>query len=199
MPSRGSWLAVAVPRTTLSAKRTTTEPCACLANLPVSNEMVLPPVNSTVTDCGSGFIPIPSKLGAPEGPWAVRERGAGMRERPHANALRRWCGQKCREDANLPSHRRWYRGQTLLADAKFRNYAFVALGVVFLEVVEQTTPLADQHQKAAPGRVVLFVRLEVLRQLANALTQEGDLDLGAAGIADMGAVLVNDGLLMLSG
>ena len=28
---------------------------------------------------------------------------------------------------------------------------------------------------------------------------EGDLDLGAAGIAHMGAVLVNDGLLLLSG
>jgi hypothetical protein len=89
-------------------------------------------------------------------------------------------------------------GQTLLADAKFSDNVFVALGVVFLEVVEQATPLANQHQKAAPGRVVLFVRLEVLRQLADTLTQDGDLDFRAAGIADMGAVLVNDGLLLLS-
>jgi len=90
-------------------------------------------------------------------------------------------------------------GQTLLADAKFGDYVFVALGVVRLEVVEQATPLADQHQKAAPGRVVLFVRLEVLRQLTDPLTQQGDLDLRAAGITLVGAVLVNDGLLMLSG
>src|ERR1700726_1462308 len=51
MPSRGSGLAVAVARTTLSPMRTTTEPCACLANFPVSNEMVLPPANSTDTSC----------------------------------------------------------------------------------------------------------------------------------------------------
>jgi hypothetical protein len=90
-------------------------------------------------------------------------------------------------------------GQTLLlADAEFRNNAFVALGVVFLEVVKQATPLAHQHQKAAPGRVVLFVRLEVLRQLANALTQQRDLNFRTAGIAGMGAVLADDGLLLLS-
>jgi hypothetical protein len=90
-------------------------------------------------------------------------------------------------------------GFTLLADSKFGDDVFVALGVVFFEVVEQATAFADQHQKTAPGRVVLFVRLEVLRQLANTLTQDGDLDLGTAGIADVGAVLVDDGLLMLSG
>jgi len=37
----------------------------------------------------------------------------------------------------------------LLADAEFRDNGLVALGVVFLEVVEQATPLADQHEKAA--------------------------------------------------
>jgi hypothetical protein len=47
--------------------------------------------------------------------------------------------------------------------------------------------------------VVLFVRLEVLRQLANPLTQNGDLNFRAAGVADVGAVLVDDGLLLLSG
>src|ERR1700731_3067876 len=51
MPSRGSGLAVAVARTTLSPIRTTTEPCACLANLPVSKEMVLPAASSTDTSC----------------------------------------------------------------------------------------------------------------------------------------------------
>jgi len=79
------------------------------------------------------------------------------------------------------------------------NNALVALGIVFFEVVEQATPLADQHQKATPGRVVFFVRLEVLRQLANPLTQNCNLNFGAAGVADVGAVLVDDGLLLLSG
>ena len=51
MPSRGSGLATAVARTTFSPMRTTTEPWACLANFPVSNERLLPPVSSTDTSC----------------------------------------------------------------------------------------------------------------------------------------------------
>jgi len=41
------------------------------------------------------------------------------------------------------------RSKWLLADAEFAYDAFVALGIVFLEVVEQATALADQHEKAA--------------------------------------------------
>jgi len=37
------------------------------------------------------------------------------------------------------------RAPDLLADAELGNDGFVALGIVFLEVVEQATPLADQH------------------------------------------------------
>src|SRR5579864_1410883 len=62
-------------------------------------------------------------------------------------------------------------GQGLLADAELGDDALVALGIVFLEVVEQATPLADQHEKTAARAMVLLVRLEVLRQLSNALAQ----------------------------
>jgi hypothetical protein len=37
----------------------------------------------------------------------------------------------------------------LLAEAESLNNRFVALGIVFFEVVEQATPLADQHKKTA--------------------------------------------------
>jgi hypothetical protein len=37
----------------------------------------------------------------------------------------------------------------LLAEAESLNNRFVALGVVFFEVVEQAATLADQHEKAA--------------------------------------------------
>jgi hypothetical protein len=87
----------------------------------------------------------------------------------------------------------------LLADAEFGNDGLVALGIVFLQVVEQATPLADQHEKAAARAVVFLVRLEVLRQLANAFTEQRDLDFGTAGIAGMRAVLVDEGFLVLSG
>ncbi len=87
----------------------------------------------------------------------------------------------------------------LLADAEFGNDGLVALGIVFLEVVEQATALADQHEKAAARAVVFLVRLEVLRQLANAFAEQSDLNFGATGIARMGPVLVNEGFLLLSG
>jgi hypothetical protein len=91
------------------------------------------------------------------------------------------------------------RAKRLLADAEFRDDRLVALGIVFLKVVEQATALADQHEKATARTVVFLVRLEVLRQLANALAQQRDLDFRAAGIAWMRAVLVDEGFLVLSG
>src|SRR5438445_4911335 len=90
-------------------------------------------------------------------------------------------------------------GAPLLADAEFRDDALIALGIVFLEVVEQATALADQHEKAAARAVVFLVRLEVLRQLANAFAEQGDLYFGTSRIARVGSVLVNEGFLLLSG
>lgn len=47
--------------------------------------------------------------------------------------------------------------------------------------------------------MVLLVRFEVIRQLANALAKQRDLDFGAARIGGMRAVLVDEGFLLLSG
>jgi len=87
----------------------------------------------------------------------------------------------------------------LLADAEFPNDRLVALGIVSLEVVEQATPLADQHEQAAARAVVLLVRLEVVRQLANAFTDDGDLNLGTPRVSRVRLILVNHGFLLLSG
>src|SRR5215469_18092566 len=65
--------------------------------------------------------------------------------------------------------RRGLQHAKLLADAEFLDDALVTLGIVLLEIVQQTTSLADQHKQAAPRPVVFLVRLEVLRQLTNAL------------------------------
>ena len=92
-----------------------------------------------------------------------------------------------------------FPGQQLLADAEFGNHSLVALGIVFLEVVEQATALADQHEKSAARAVVFLVRLEVLRQLPNTLAEQGYLYFRAPGVAGMRAVLVNEGFLVLSG
>jgi len=87
----------------------------------------------------------------------------------------------------------------LLAEAELLYDAFVPVGIVFLEVVEQTTPLADQHEKAAARAVVFLVRFEVVRQLADALAQQRDLNLGTAGVGGVRSVSVNEGFLLLSG
>ena len=89
--------------------------------------------------------------------------------------------------------------QALLADAELANDRLIALGIVSLEVVEQATSLADQHEQAAARAVVLLVRLEVVRQLANAFTDDGDLDLGTPGVSRVRLILVNYGFLLLSG
>lgn len=89
--------------------------------------------------------------------------------------------------------------QQLFADAELSNDGFVALGIVSLEVVEQATPLADQHKQAAARAVVLLVRFEVVCELADAFTDDGDLNLGTSRVSRVRLVPVNDRLLLLSG
>src|SRR5579863_876801 len=91
------------------------------------------------------------------------------------------------------------RASGLLADAELGDDALVTLGIVFLQIVQQATPLADQHEKAAARAVVFLVRLEVLRQLPNTLAQQRDLYFRASGIRCVRTVLINEGLFLLSG
>jgi len=92
-----------------------------------------------------------------------------------------------------------FQAKPLLADAELGDHTFIALGIVFLEVVQQATPLADQHEKPAARAVVFLVRLEVLRQLADTLAEQRDLHLRTAGVGRVRAIAVNDGFLLLSG
>jgi hypothetical protein len=79
------------------------------------------------------------------------------------------------------------------------NNRFVALGIVFFEVVEQATPLADQHEKTAARTMVFQVRFEVVCQLTNPFAQQSDLDFWTARIGGVRSVLINDRFLLLSG
>jgi len=84
----------------------------------------------------------------------------------------------------------------LLADTEFADDVAVAIGIVRLQVVQKAAALADQLQKAAPGSVVLLVRLEVFGQFADARTQNRDLDLRRAGVRIMGAEAFNQGCFL---
>jgi hypothetical protein len=90
-------------------------------------------------------------------------------------------------------------GRGLLADAELSDDSLIALGIVLLEVVEQATPLADQHEEAAARAVVLLVRFEMVRQLTDAFTEQRDLNLRATGVVSVCSVLVDEGLFVISG
>jgi hypothetical protein len=91
------------------------------------------------------------------------------------------------------------RKSLLFAEAESLNHGFIALGIVFFEVVEQAATLADQHEKTAARAMVFQVRFEVVRQLTNAFAQQSDLDFWTARIGGVSSVLINEGFLLLSG
>jgi hypothetical protein len=87
----------------------------------------------------------------------------------------------------------------LLADAESLNNGLIALGIVSLQVIEQATALANQHEQAASGAMVFLVRLEMLGQLTNALAQQRNLDFRTARVGLVRTVRVDNGLFLLSG
>src|SRR5439155_26591056 len=77
-------------------------------------------------------------------------------------------------------------------EAQARDERPVALDVLAPQVVQQPPAAPDHLQQAAPGVVVLLVRLQVLREVGDALGENGDLDLGRAGIGVAATVLLDD-------
>ena len=90
-------------------------------------------------------------------------------------------------------------GARLLADAQLGDNGAVTLDVLPGEVVEQTAALADHLVHAETAVVVLRVLLQMLGELADALGEDGDLDLRRTGVALVGGVVQNDGGLLLLG
>ena len=70
----------------------------------------------------------------------------------------------------------------VVADAQSLDELTVLDDVVLLDVGEKTTTAADEHEQATTGVEVLLVGLHVLGQLLDALGQDGDLNLGVAGV-----------------
>ncbi len=68
----------------------------------------------------------------------------------------------------------------------------VSLIIVFLEIIEKPPSLAYKHEEAPAGVVILYVNLEVLREVINALAEQGNLYLRRAGIGLMESELLND-------
>jgi hypothetical protein len=87
----------------------------------------------------------------------------------------------------------------LLADVETPNNVEVTLRGNLLEIVQQAPPATDQHQQPSPTGEVLLVRPKVLGQPVDPGRENGDLDLGRAGILPAAPKLPNQLLLPLSG
>jgi hypothetical protein len=70
--------------------------------------------------------------------------------------------------------------------------ASVSLDVLSAEVVEESTPLTDQHEEPATTVMVVFVLAQMLGQMVDSLAEQGDLHFGGACIALVRAVLGDD-------
>src|SRR6476646_529903 len=83
------------------------------------------------------------------------------------------------------------------AKAETLDDGAVSVDVRLLQVVEQTTTLTDEQQQTTTAVVVVLVLLEVLGEVADAVRQQRDLNLGRAGVTLVRGVLGDDLLLGL--
>ena len=80
----------------------------------------------------------------------------------------------------------------LLSQAKLANDRAVTLDVVLLQVVQQTSSLANHLLQTAAAVEILLVCLEVLGQVSDAVGQNSNLYLGRTCVTLVGSVLLDD-------
>jgi len=66
----------------------------------------------------------------------------------------------------------------LVAQFQFLRDRLVAAEIRGLQIIQQAAALANHHQESAPRAVVLFVGLQMLGQMVDALRQQGNLHIG---------------------
>jgi len=79
----------------------------------------------------------------------------------------------------LPSALEWL---LLFPEAQTFDYVPITLNIIFLDVIEQPSPLPDEFQKTAPGMMIFLMRLEMLRQIFNSCAQKSNLYFRGPGI-----------------
>lgn len=80
----------------------------------------------------------------------------------------------------------------VVADAELCDEFAVVVDVALLDIREKTTTLTDEHEQATARVVILLVDLDVLGELANALGEDCDLDLGGTRIVGILAKLLDE-------
>ena len=80
----------------------------------------------------------------------------------------------------------------LLANAELANDVAVPVRIAPFQIVQEATTLAYQHQQSAARAVIFLVGFEMLGEFCDALTQDRNLDFGAARVRLMRAELLDD-------
>jgi hypothetical protein len=88
----------------------------------------------------------------------------------------------------LPSALEWL---VLLPETQTLDYGSVAFHIIFFDIIQQSSSLADQFQQAAPGVMIFLVRLEMLGQIFDPRAQQGNLYFGRTGILLVKPVVFN--------
>jgi hypothetical protein len=81
--------------------------------------------------------------------------------------------------------------KNLLTEFQFPSDSDVAIIVSFVQIIEQTTALANHLEQAPAGAVIFIVLLQMLSQVIDPLRQQSNLNVGTTGIAVMHAKLFN--------
>src|SRR3989338_11446012 len=88
-------------------------------------------------------------------------------------------------------------GHRLLADIQFLDDLAVPGDVFFHEIIEKPAALADKIQQSNSRMMIVTVASEVWRKAVNMSGDDGDLDLGSAGISGFLPVLRDQFRLLL--
>jgi hypothetical protein len=97
-----------------------------------------------------------------------------------------------------PLWRQVLNSSGLLSDAQFTNDVFVTIDILGLQVVQQSSALADKLEQAPSGMMVLLMDLEMFGQIADSFAQQRDLYFRGTGILFVQPVLADDFLFFVS-
>ena len=86
---------------------------------------------------------------------------------------------------------------SLLPDPQLLNQGAVPLHIHLFQVVQEVPPLTHEFQETPAGVMILYMGLEMLRQVIDPLAQDSDLDLGRPRVRGMSLIPLDDGLLPL--
>ena len=87
----------------------------------------------------------------------------------------------------------------LLANPEAADQFRIAVGVLALEIVEQTPALADQLEQAAARVMILRVNLEMLGEIVDAIAEQRDLHFRGTRIAVVSLVRADNPALAVLG